>query len=427
MGTSNSGNVRDIRILLAAMGLTSLPFGYTLVVLPIYLNEIGFSGEIVGAITAVSSLANTIALVPFALAADRYGRKHFAFWGFISAALAYAIFAFTRELNLLLVASAIGGVGFAGGFSAAVWTPAWTALLAEKTSHEKRTSAFAWAQGIWTIALTAGSGMSILPSFLRSNFQTAYVASFQYTFLIFAGFAILSGLVLLTVHEGKELSSDATRKLSKKFFPEKSLRQIFRFSLTLGLVGFASGIAVQLLSLWFKQMYRVDEAVLGPWFAAAEITSLVVVPIIPRLVKAIGSPKTVLTTQAFSAIFLASMILAPSYELAGFLYIIRNFFMNISWPIQQSYLMGTVTADERASASAITYTIWGIGSSIGPLFGGYFLGERAYASISAPLLIGATAYLASAIAFFFLFRGTPPPEEVMDHFSPEVVEQHKLL
>lgn len=409
------------------MGLNSLPLGYTLVVLPIYLNVIGFSGEIIGAITAVSSLANTIALVPFALAADRYGRKHFAFWGFISAALAYVIFAFTRDLNLLLVASAIGGVGFAGGFSAAVWTPAWTALLAEKTSHEKRTRAFAWAQGIWTIALTAGSGMSILPSFLRSNFQTAYVTSYQYTFLIFAGFAILSGLVLLGVPEGRKLSSHADRKPSRKFFPEKSLRQIFRFSLTLGLVGFASGIAVQLLSLWFKQMYRVDEAVIGPWFAAAEITSLIVVPIIPRLVKAIGSPKSVLTSQAFSAALLASMILAPNYQLAGFLYIIRNFFMNISWPIQQSYLMGTVTADERASASAITYTIWGLGSSIGPLFGGFFLGQQAYASISAPLLIGAAAYLASAIAFFFLFRGTPPPEEARYPYASEVTEEHKLL
>ena len=82
---SGSGKVRDIRILLAAMGLNSLPLGYTLVVLPIYLNEIGFSGEVIGAITAVSSVANTIALVPFALAADRYGRKRFVFWGFLSA------------------------------------------------------------------------------------------------------------------------------------------------------------------------------------------------------------------------------------------------------------------------------------------------------------------------------------------------------
>ena len=89
--------------------------------------------------------------------------------------------------------------------------------------------------------------------------------------------------------------------------------------------------------------------------------------------------------------------------------------------------MGTVTADERASASAITYTIWGIGSSIGPLFGGFFLGELAYASISAPLLIGAAAYLASAIAFLFLFRGTPPPEEAKYPYSSEVAEEHKLL
>jgi MFS family permease len=174
-------------------------------------------------------------------------------------------------------------------------------------------------------------------------------------------------------------------------------------------------------------MYGVNEAILGPWFAASEVTSLIVVPIIPRLTKTLGSPRSVFATQGLSAILLASMTLAPTYELAGMMYIIRNFFMNISWPVQQSYLMGTVTADERASASAITSTIWGIGSSIGPIFGGYLLGGTGYASISAPLIIGATAYLASAIAFFFLFRGTPPPEETKEPRPPEVAEGYKLL
>jgi MFS family permease len=417
---ADSQIARDFRLLLASMGLNSLPLGYTLVVLPIYLNEIGFSAEVIGAVSAVSAITNTIGLVPFALAADKYGKKYFVFWGFLSATLAHILFAFTQDLNLLLFASGIGGVGLAGGFSAAVWTPAWTALLAEKTSPEKRTRAFAWGQGIWTIALTAGSGMGILPAFFRSNFNTTFLASFQYTFLFFAGLAILSGFILLPISETKLFSAQSNRETSKKFLPKKSLGQISRFSLTLGLVGLASGIALQLLSLWFKKMYAVNEAVLGPWFAAAEITSLIVVPIVPRLTRTLGSPISVLATQGLSAVLLGSMILAPTYQLAGIIFIIRNFFMNISWPVQQSYLMGTVTADERASASAITSTIWGIGSSVGPIFAGYLLSGTEYASISAPLLIGSVIYLASAVAFYFLFRGTPPPEEVKARFSIEV-------
>jgi MFS family permease len=82
--------------------------------------------------------------------------------------------------------------------------------------------------------------------------------------------------------------------------------------------------------------------------------------------------------------------------------------------------MGTVTADERASASAITSTIWGIGSSVGPIFAGYLLGGTNYVSISAPLLIGSAIYLVSAIGFYFLFRGTPPPEETKTSFSPRL-------
>jgi predicted MFS family arabinose efflux permease len=253
--------------------------------------------------------------------------------------------------------------------------------------------------------------MSVLPAYFRTNFQATYFSSFQYTFLIFAGLAVASAIALLPMQEEKKQPKDSDEK--PKFLTEKSIRQISRFSLTLGLVGFASGVATQLLSLWFKNMYGVNEAVLGPWFAAAEITSIIVVPLIPRLTRGLGTSMSVLLTQGLSAVLLGSMILSSTYELAGVIYIVRNFFMNISWPVQQSYLMGTVEAGERASASAITTAIWGVGGSIGPIFAGYFLSGTGYASTSAPLLIGAAVYLASALAFYLLFRRTPPPEEAV--------------
>lgn len=410
MSGLHSRGVRDVRLLLAAMGLNSVPLGYTLVVMPIYLSNLGFSGEVIGAITATSSFGATIALIPFAIAADRYGRKPFVVFGFLSATLAYVLFAFTRDLNSLLLAASIGGIGLAGGLSTAVWTPAWTALLSEKTTHEKRTKAFAWSQGIWTIALTTGSAAGILPALFRTQLNSTFQASYEYPFLIFAGLSIVSGLILLPVSE-----TDSTRKKNMPrpgFFPKKSRRQIAKFSATLGLVGFASGIGLQLLSLWFHKVYGASESVLAPWFAAAEMTSLVLVPIVPRLTKKLGSPKTVLVSQGLSASLLASMILAPTYQLAALILVARNFFMNVAWPVQQSYLMGTVTPEERASASAITYTIWGIGSSVSPILAGFFLSQTSYLSLSAPLLIGGAAYLGSAVAFYFLFRRTPPPEEV---------------
>jgi len=403
---------RDARVLLAAMGLNSLPFGFTLVVLPIYLIDIGYSPEIVGAITSISTLANTIALIPFAIIADRYGRKPLTIFGFVFSALAYAIFAFTRDFNSLLLATVIGGVGLAGGISGALSTPAWTAWLAEKAPGEKRTKAFAWSQGIWTLALTAGSIMSVLPMLFRTYFGLAFSVSYEFVFLILMCVAILSGLVLLPISEaptGELGIGDDPRHL----FPSKSRRPIAKYSVTLGLVGFGSGIGFQLLSLWFNRMYGVNEFVLGPWFAAAEITSLVVVPFIPILTSRIGSPKSVLVTQGLSACLLTLMILAPTYELAATIYVARNFLMNISWPVQQSYLMGTVATDERASASAITSMVWGIGSSVGPFLAGYFLAASSYPMLSAPLIIGGAAYLAAAIGFYYFFRGHPLPEETL--------------
>ena len=412
MSGHESHNALDLKLLLVAMGINALPLGYTLVVLPIYLSNLGFSGEVIGAITAASSFASTIGLIPFAIAADRYGRKPFVVWGFLSATLAYIFFALTRDLNSLLIAGAIGGIGLAGGFSTAVWTPAWTALISEKAGTKERTKAFAWSQGIWTIALTAGSAASVIPAFLRAQFKSTFLASYEYPFLIFVGLSILSGLVLLPISESKAIppSLDGHRW---NFLPKKSRPQIAKFSATLGLVGFGSGVGLQLLSLWFNRVYGTSETSLGPWFAVAEMTSLIVVPIVPRLTKSLGTPKSVLITQGLSASLLASMVLAPTYQFAASIFIVRNFLMNLAWPVQQSYLMGTVTPDERASASAITYTIWGIGNSVSPILAGYFLSQASFLSLSAPLLIGGATYLAGAVGFYMLFRGTPPPEEVL--------------
>lgn len=401
----------DLLLLLGAMGLNSLPLGYTLVVLPIYLSQLGFTGDLIGAITTAAAISNTVMIVPFAIAADRYGRKQFVVCGLLSATLGYVLLAFMHDFDSLVIASAIAGMGLAGGFSGAAWVPAWTALLAEKASAEKRTRAFAWSQGIWTIALTTGSAMGILPGYLQTIFGVPYLSSHAYVFLILAGLSVLSGLAMIPLTETKPRQSMVDRSASRKLLPQKSSSQIMKFSLTLGMVGFASGIAVQLLSLWFRSMYGVNETILGPWFAVAEITSIIVVPLIPRLTGAFGSPLIVLTAQGLSAIMLGSMITAPTYQLAGLLYIGRNFMMNISWPVQQSYLMGTVNLQERASASAISSMLWGIGASVGTFLGGILLGGGNYISLSSPMLIGGGVYLAAAIIFFMLFRGIPPPEE----------------
>ena len=400
----------DVALLLGAMGLNSLPYGYTLVVLPIYLVDIGFSGGVIGAVTSVSSIANTIALTPFALAADRYGRKIFVLTGFLSSTAAYLLFAFTRDLGVIMLASALGGVGLAGGFSSAVWTPAWTALLAEK-ADTNRTGAFAWSQGIWAMALTVGSAMSVIPFLLRTRLGVPYENSYEYAFLILAAFAIISGIVLIPVREIRPEHTTANDTSNRGFLTFQSRSQITKFSVTIGMIGFASGLGTQLLSLWYYRAYGTNETDLGPWFAVAEATSLIVVPLIPRLVVRLGSAKSVLLTQGLSGGFLAVMVFAPTYQFAGTLYIVRNFFINIAWPIQQAYLMGTVRPEERASASAITYTVWGVGSSLSPILAGYLLSGNSFVSISAPVSIGGAIFLASAVAFYLFFRNIAPPEE----------------
>ena len=175
---------------------------------------------------------------------------------------------------------------------------------------------------------------------------------------------------------------------------------------------------MQLVPTWFNLRFHTDESTAGIWIAIAEFTALVAIPIIPRIVKRRGTVTAAAITSFISCIFLGLMPLAGFFEGAAVLFVIRGILITVSWPILQSYMMGIVAERERATTVGITYTAWGIATSIGTYFGGYLLSAGL---LWEPFLLAAAAYAGSAVLTWYLFRKIKPPEELeMDLSSGEV-------
>jgi MFS family permease len=391
---------RDALLLLLGTFIASVPVGWGLVVLPIYLKRVGLDPALIGLLYTISGLASALLLVLSGLAADRLGRKPFLVAGAFLPALSYAVFALTTESGWLLAASAIGGVGLAGGVAGALAGASFDALLAEKTDERNRTGVFTLAAALWTVALGAGSFLAGLPEWLRAAFALGELESYRPAFALAIVLTLAGGALVLPVAEERRRASGPVGWL-----PRRSGRTIARVAVTYGLLGLGLGIVVQLLPLWFFLRHGVSEALLGPWYGGSEVLALFGLAVVPWLIGRIGGVGTVALTQFAAAVALLLMPLAPAWQLAAGLYAARNILMNMSWPAQQATVMSLVASSERATAAGFAFAVWGLANAVGPSVGGALLGAGEF---TLPFVAGALGYALSAVLFWRFLRRAEP-------------------
>ena len=129
----------------------------------------------------------------------------------------------------------------------------------------------------------------------------------------------------------------------------------------------------------------------------------------PRLARWLGSVRTVVITRAFSVAFLAAMAIAPTYPIAAVLYLVRLVAGTLALPVRQSYVMGVVEPEERATAAALSNLpsqLIGVGS---PALAGYLMSA---VSIDLPLELAALLQGINALLYYLFFRHISPPEEL---------------
>ena len=136
---------------------------------------------------------------------------------------------------------------------------------------------------------------------------------------------------------------------------------------------------------------------------------MVGLPLIPRLVKSRGTLLTTIVPGIVSCLVLALIPFSPWFYLAALIYIARNVLVTISWPVLQSYVLGVVSEQERATTIAIASTAYGVTTSIGTFVGGALLGSRL---LFLPFVIGVSGYIASYVVLYLLFRKVKPTEEL---------------
>ena len=405
---------RDLRLLFVQRALRSLTQAYLIVIVPIYLARLGFSAVQLGLLFAAASLWSAILTAAVGLLADRYGRKPLLFLNALLTAAGAAIFVFSTNYVVLLVAGALstlgrgGGAGSGGAFGS--YYPAEQALIAEKAIDRERTAVLGSLSFVGILAGAFGSLLALVPSGLRSLRGLSLQEGDRLLFGLTAILGLVMAVVILPVHEARPRRRPA-RGLAMFRLPlsPRTRSVVWRSAVTNLTNGLAVGFLGPFIVYSFLVRFGAGGAEQGLLFFFINVSAAVANLFAARLALRLGEVNAVVTTRLMSVLLLATLPLMPTFTLAAVLYLLRSIANSISVPIRQSYLMGVVEPAERASAAGLSSLPSQVAMSFTPTLAGYAI---EMISLAAPLELAAALQAINAVLYYLLFRGIKPPEEM---------------
>ena len=359
----------------------------------------GLSITFTGLVITVMGITVVVTSIPFGILADRYGRKRFVIVGNLLASITLASFALTASPVLLILAAVVEGT------TEAAFASAGTALLAEKAGEAHRTTAFSLSAFLSNIGWGL-SGFAIPLVLVFQTFGLNNVQAHETLYLVLAASSVAITPFLFRISESR---TSAKAKSIREFIPRRSRDVMSKYVVTAVLISMGAGLFVPLMTLWFSLAFGVADTVSGPIIGVSGFLIAAFSLGAPNLARRFGLVKSIVLTQGLSMAFMIAVPIAPTFALAGVIYIVRTFTMNIAGPLGTSLIMGLVDKDERGAASGINTAITRLPNSISTVIGSAMMREG---MLALPFYIASVLYSVSICLFWSFFRRARVPEEI---------------
>ena len=385
---------------------------------PIYLALLGFSAVRLGVLFLAIAAVSTLLSTAVGLLSDRFGRRPFLVGLPLLAAGAGVVFSLRVPEAALWLAAMVGTLGRgagAGGGVVGPYYPAEQALAADHTAAGYRNAVFgrlAFSSAI------GGLGGALLAQLAGSHHPAgvAAVATFRPVYIAVAALAASSGIAALWL-------SPEPRRLpepGRTFLPRRSLGLLVRLWVTNGVNGIAVGMFAPFITYWFFVRFGAGAGTIGRLYAVINLVTMASILSAARVARRLGLVRTIIGGRIVQAILLIPMALAPSFTLAGAIYLLRMIAQRLSMPLRQSFVMAAADPAERGSVAALSNIPSQATSASSPALAG-FLFE--HVSLALPFELAGGLQLLNAILFYAFFRGTIPDEErLVAAAPPEPVE-----
>lgn len=405
---------RDASLLLTARVAMSAQRALVGVVVTVYLAELGFSAVRLAVLFAVVALSSTLLSAGIGALADHLGCKPFLVLLPLATAGCALVFAFTEAQPLLFVTAALGSFGRgsgAGGGQIGPYTPAEQALLAGLVPDRERPKLFGMVASASAAGGLVGALLVALPTGQAAPGPVG-PSTYRVAFLVAAGLATLAALLAVPVEGGTPLRlrrRAAPPLRSRRPLSARARGLVWRLWAVNSTNGIAVGLFGPFITYFFYRQFGAGTSEIGALYVVVNAvtfgTNFLAAPVAAR----VGVVRTVVGARTLQALLLLPLAVAPSFVVAGGIYLARMMVQRFGMAMRQSFIMSAAPREDRARVAAYSALPTQVLSAATPTVSGYLIQA---VSISLPFQIAGVVQLVNAWMFYGFFRHTRPADEV---------------
>lgn len=373
-------------------------YGSLSVILVFYLVSLGLSDSQTGLLLSLTLAGDVLVSLFLTTQADRIGRRRMLIVGAVLMAGAGVAFACTSNFFFLIVAGTIGVISPSGN-EVGPFLSIEQAALSHIVSHDFRTEVFAWYTLAGSLATASGALCGGAISHQLQKHVMTPVDSYRVVVIFYAALGALLALLFVRLSSATEVQqaekgSPSRAGLATFFGVGRSHRIVLKLSGLFALDSFAGGFVVQsFAAYWFFLRFGVNPETLGMIFFWANIFAGFSALVASRLASRFGLVRTMVFTHLPSNVLLLLVPLMPTLGLATLVLLARFSISQMDVPTRQSYLMASVSPEERSAAAGIAGVARSTGAAVSPFFAGLLFAR--------PSLINVPFFLAGALKIIY--------------------------
>jgi len=383
-------------------------YGFLSIILALHLAAIGMTESEIGLLLTLTLVGDAALSLLITQIADRVGRRRMLMVSAGFMVLTGAVFAFTTNPLLLILAAFIGTLS-PTGHEVGPFLAIEQSALAHLTPGTQRTRVFAWYNLVGSFAAALGSWSGGTLATMLQHAGRTPPESYRTLFALYAGLGVLLALLFSVLSRHIEVEPTESGAAGRFFGLHRSRRIIQKLSLLFMLDSFGGALVVQsLMAYWFHTRFGVEPAALGNLFFGANLLAGFSALIAARVAARIGLINTMVFTHLPANMFLLLTPLMPTFTLAMAMVLLRYSSAQMDVPTRQAYIMAVVAPDERSAASGVITLARTGASALGPMATGALFSAS---FMSAPFFLAGGLKIIYDFLLLWQFRHIRPPEE----------------
>ncbi|MDQ6832853.1 MAG: MFS transporter [Chloroflexota bacterium] len=363
----------DMRLYILFTLIGYLNIGVFQVLYNLYLNRIGLHEDFIGAFTAVNTIAIAGAALTIGPIINRYGPWIVVVFGFTIFCITSVGLTLSSTPLILLVFAGLQGIG------TSFFSNPTMLIVLERTTNETRQHASSIVYSSQAFSGTLGNlGGGLLPKLFFLVFPaltTGSVGSYRATLMVgvvVAGLALIPLLRMRpTMGEPRGEMAGVRRQMPVEAKKDLGTRRadFYVFIISGGLLAVASGAVIPFYNVYLTRL-GASTQVVGYIYAAAALVAAVIGLTGPVVAAKFGALRTVGVLRCSPLPLFVVMAFAPHLALAIPAHALRVTSINMSWPIDSTFIADLLPARQRAYVFSIRSVLWNGGWAVTSIIAG---------------------------------------------------------